>query len=279
MESIIEQTRLAREAILNLIQSLATKIGDFLPNLIGALIILIVGIIVAAIVRGIFRRILNTLGLNYIAEKSGINHLLEKIGTKKKATDLLASLIYLAIILIFFVAATETLGIRIVIDTVNKFIAYLPKVFGALFIFIFLSYIAKVIGNVIKNFLISAEIEYATIIGTVVEVVIDIFALVMALRELGFDTTIFTANITLFIGIFLGAIGLALGLGGKSIAEKILAGFYLKSNLKVGDQIDLEKVSGRIKAITSAYVSLETPEGEEVLLPTDEVLKQAVKKK
>ncbi len=276
MTDILEQTRLAREAILSLIESLSQKVGQFLPNLIGALLVFIFGFIVASIAKKIFKKMFSVLGFNYIAEKSGVNQMLEKLGTTKKAIDILVSLIYFTIILLFFVAASEVLGIRIVIDTVNQFITYLPKIFGALFIFIFISYIAKLVGNLIKNLFKSSEIAYASFIGTALEIVINIFGLVIAIRKLGFDTTIFTANITLFLGIFLGAIGLSLGLGGKSIAEKILAGFYLKNILDIGSKIEVDKFSGKIRAFNPTNVLVETEEGNIILIPNDLLLKNKI---
>ncbi len=278
MMGIEKGLKVGQEAILNLIISAFQKIGAFLPDLLGSLIILFLGWIVACILRGISRRIFRIIGIKYLAERSGVNELLRKLGIQKRAEDLLASLVYLAVLLIAVVAATEVLGITIVIDTLNSFINYLPKIFGAIFVFIFISYLGKLVRQVVSNFLESYRIAYASAVGIFLEVLISVFAIIMALRELGFETTIFTANITLVIALLFLAMALAIGLGGKNIAEKILAGFYLRKYLFSGQEVEIKGLKGRVKDFQATALVIETEDGE-VVLPNDKVLTEILKVK
>jgi hypothetical protein len=278
MTGIEKGLKVGQEAILNLISSAFQKIGAFLPDLLGSLIILFLGWIVALILRGISRRVFRIIGIKYLAERSGVNELLKKLGIQKRAEDLLASLVYLAVLLIVVVAATEVLGITIVIDTLNSFINYLPKIFGAIFVFIFVSYLGKLVRQVVSNFLESYKIAYASAVGIFLEVLISVFAIIMALRELGFETTIFTANITLVIALLFSAMALAIGLGGKSIAEKILAGFYLRKYLSSGQEVEINGLKGRVKDFQATALIIETEDGE-VALPNDRVLTEILKVK
>jgi len=278
MTGIEKGLKVGQEAIFNLISSAFQKIGAFLPDLLGSLIILFLGWIVALILRGISRRIFRIIGIKYLAERSGVNELLKKLGIQKRAEDLLASLVYLAVLLIVVVAATEVLGITIVIDTLNSFINYLPKIFGAIFVFIFVSYLGKLVRQVVSNFLESYKIAYASAVGIFLEVLISVFAIIMALRELGFETTIFTANITLVIALLFSAMALAIGLGGKSIAEKILAGFYLRKYLSSGQEVEINGLKGKVKDFQATALIIETEDGE-VALPNDRVLTEILKVK
>jgi len=274
----MEGLLIGKEAVLNLVASACQKVGAFLPNFLGSLVILLVGWIIALITKQIAKRIFRLIGINYIAESSGVNQLLKKVGVQKRAEDFLASLVYLSILLIFIVSATEVLGITIVIDTLNQFIAYLPKIFGALFIFIFISYLGKVTKQIVLNFLSSYKIEFSSILATFLEVIITVFALIIALRELGFPTTIFTANITVILALMFFAVAIALGLGGKRVAENLIAGLYLKKLFSINQEIELDEIKGKIKGFFPTSVLIEA-EAENFFVPNKEVLEKAVKVK
>ncbi len=276
MANFTEGLLIGKEAVLNLVVSAFQKVGAFLPNFLGSLVILIIGWIVAIITKQIAKKVFQLIGIKYLSESSGVNQFLQKLGIQKKAEELLASLVYLGILFIFIVAATEVLGITIVIETLNKFIAYLPKIFGALFVFIFISYLGKLVKQVVLNFLTSYKIEHASLLGTFLEILITIFALVIALRELGFQTTIFTANITLILALAFFAIALALGLGSKKVAENLIAGFYLKKLLTIDQEIEVNEIKGKIKGFFPTSVLIES-EAEKYFVPNKEILEKNVK--
>ena len=219
MDGFKEGLKVGQEAITNLVATAAQKLGAFLPGLLGALLILLVGWAMAAVLRGFSRRIFRVIGISYIAERSGINDLLQKLGAQRKAEDLLASLVYLVVFLIFVVAATEVLGIRIVIETLNSFIAYLPQVFGAIVVFLFLAYLGRLLHQVVSSFLESYQLAYGKVVGRVLQVIVVIFALIMAPRQLGFETTIFTANLTLVLALSLGG-GTGHGVGDEGCSPQ-----------------------------------------------------------
>lgn len=225
--------------------------------------------------RRLSRKIFQILGFHHISERSGVNNLLQKLGIHKRAEDLLASLVYLAVLLVFIVSATEVLGIHIVIETLNRFIAYIPKIFGAIFLFIFLTYIGKFIRQVIAGFLENYGITYGRIAGGTVEILIGIFALIMALRQLGFDTSIFTANITLALGILLLACALALGLGGQKVTAKILSGFYVRQQIRIGEEISFGDFTGKVKSFQLTGLTLQHEEGE-ILIPYDLLIEKII---
>jgi len=278
MNNFAEKLKIGQAAIIKFIATVSQKLGEFLPSLVGAFLILFVGWLIAVLLRGLSRRIFRIIGINYIIEHSGVNDLLIKLGVQRKAEDILASLVYLIVLFVFIVAATEVLGISIVIETLNQFISYLPQIFGALFVFIFLAYLGRFLRQIVSNFLESYRLAYAGAIGKVLETLVIIFALIMALRKLGFETTIFTANITLAIGIFIGAVGLALGLGTREIARKIVAGFYLRRHINIGDEIQIGEITGKISSFENTAVIVETAEGV-ILIPNDQMLENIVQVK
>ncbi len=275
MNNFSEGLKVGQQALINLVTTAFHKLGGFVPSLLGAILLLVVGWLIAASLKKLSHHLFKFTGINYLIEHSGVNDFLEKLGFKRKAEDILTSLVYLIVLLIFITAATEILGIRIVIETINKFISYIPQVFGALFIFIFLSYIGKFICQSVSNFLRSYHLEYAAVIGKIIEILIIIFALVIAIKELGFETSIFTANISLIIGIIFGAIGLSIGWGTRDIAKKVVSGLYLRKNLNIGDEIQIKDVKGQIISFENTSIKIKSA-NEIILIPYDQILESQV---
>lgn len=278
MKGFEKQIKVVQEAVVNLVSVLGQKVGAFLPRFLGSLAILFIGWIIALFLRRLSRKIFQILGFHHISERSGVNNILQKIGIHKRAEDLLASLVYFAVLLVSVVSATEVLGIHIVIETLNRFIGYIPQIFGAIFVFIFLTYIGKFVRQVVVGFLENYGIAYGRVVGGTIEVLIGIFALIMALKQLGFDTSVFTANITLVLGILLLACSLALGLGGQKITSKILSGFYVRQQLRIGEEINLDGLNGKIKSFQITGITLEHEE-REIVIPYDLLIEKVISKK
>ena len=278
-QSVLKSLKLGEVAIINLISSLTKKIGIFLPNLVGAILILIVGFILAKFIKKVSNKIFSIIGLNFLIEKSGVNQILTGFGFQKRAEELFISLIYLIVILLSIIAAAEILGIKIVLQSLNLFIDYLPKIFGSLFIFVIITYLGKLAKQFIVNISENYKVDQGKYIGIIIEVLIITFAIIIALNKLGFDTTIFTTNITMILTIFLGSCGLAIGLGGKEIARKIIAGLYINNLFHSGNEIEFKNIKGKIVHIGITTTKIETINGEKFYIPNDNLLKKIVKSK
>jgi len=279
VSNVLKSFELGRTAALNLISSLFQKIGAFLPKLIGAILILLLGWLIAILLRAISKKVFSVIGLNYLIEKSGINQIFKSINISKRAEDLLASLVYITVLLITVVSVAEVLGIKVILETLNLFIAYLPNIFGALFIFSFIVYLGKFIKEFLVNLTEKYQIQQGRIFGNIVEVLMIAFALVIALNKLGFDTTIITTNITLIITILLGAFGLAIALGGQKIAEKVLAGLYLKHIIDIGEIISIKEYQGQVLSIKATTTEIKIDNENRIYVPNDELLKEVILKR
>ncbi len=278
-QSILKSLKLGEVAVINLISSLTKKIGLFLPNLVGAILILITGFLLAKFVKKAANKIFAVIGLNFLIEKSGVNQILTGFGFQKKAEELFISLIYLIIILLSIIAAAEILGIKIVLQSLNIFIDYLPKIFGSLFIFVIITYLGKLAKQFIINLSNNYKIEQGRYIGIIIEILIITFAIIIALNKLGFDTTIFTTNITMILTIFLGSCGLAISLGGKDIASKIIAGLYLNNLFHAGNEIEFGNLKGKIINIGITTTKIETINDEKIYIPNDKLLQEIIRSK
>ncbi len=260
------------KVVLIFFQSLFEKIGGYLPNLLGALVILAIGWLGANILRKVTAKVLRVCGIVELSKKIKFHDMLTKIGITNTLDQILGSLVYYTILLLFLISASEILGFKLVLDTLNKFIAYLPHVFGAFLILIIALYLAKVIKDGLASASTTLNIAYAGALSSVLEILIVGFGIVMALTELGLDMTIFTANITIIISGIVLAMALSLGLGSRSIMSNVLARYYIAQLFHVDDTVSLGGHKGTIIKITPVSVIIETEDGETLHIPNEQII-------
>lgn len=203
---------------------------NFLPNLIGAAIIIIVGWIVGMIVALIIDRLFRIIGLQTLFEKAKVEDVLKKGSIEKDSTALLASVAKWIIYLVAFIAAANTLKLPDVANFLDKILAYIPQVVAAGLILLIGLVLAHFLSSVIKGSLSAAGFTMAEAVAIIVRYSIIIFAILAVLVQLGIAEALIR---TMFIGLvaFLAiAGGLAFGLGGKDAAQDLIE--RIKKELK-----------------------------------------------
>lgn len=206
------------------------KFVNFLPNLIGAVIILIVGWIVGMILALLVDRLFRVIGLQTLFEKAKVEDVLKKADSQKDATTMLAAVVKWVIYLVAFIAAANVLQLPNVASFLNSILAYIPLVIAAGAILLIGLVLANFLSAVVKGSLSASGLGSAETIALIVRYSIIIFALLAALVQLGIAETLLN---TLFVGVvaFLAiAGGLAFGLGGKDAAGEWIEN--LKKQLK-----------------------------------------------
>ncbi len=192
----------------------------FLPNLIGAVIILVVGWIIGMIVAMLVDRLFRLIGLQALFEKAKVEDVLKKANSEKDATALLAAVARWIIYLVAFIAAANTLKLTAVADFLNSILAYVPQVVIAVAIVLIGLVLAHFLAAVVKGSINSAGLAFADTAALLVRWSIIIFTVLAALAQLGIAAQMIN---TLFVGLvaFLAiAGGLAFGLGGQGAAKE-----------------------------------------------------------
>ena len=119
----------------DLIQPLQSALSTFLgyiPQLIGALVILLIGYIVAKVLQAILTRVLRGVGFENLMERGGVKQFFERANTQQTPTSILGKVVFWFVFLIFLTAAANALGIQQVSGFLNQLIAYVPSIFAAI---------------------------------------------------------------------------------------------------------------------------------------------------
>lgn len=237
------------------------EIVKWLPNLFGALVLLLVGWLVARLVQFVIGGLLRRLRLDALTERVGISRLLSNAGLDSSVSNLLARLAYWLLLFVFVLAAAESLGLIGVTETLNKLVGYLPNVLAAAFILLLGSLIAQVIGDAMGKMTTQAGVATGPALGQVVRYTLLVFTIILALGQLGIQTDLLTiAASALVIAVTL-ALALAFGFGSRDLARNIMAGYHAKETFEEGQQISIRGHSGLLISIGTVKAVIKTGEG------------------
>ncbi len=214
------------------VKAMLVRAATFLPTLIGIIVILIVGWIIAAVLKNVVVKLLKMIQFDTASEKSGLADVLRKGGIKNTLSELMGGLIYWVIMLLVFMAALNALGMTVVAGLLDKVILYIPNVIAAIFIISLGIFFASVIGSIVMTTCMNAGMKQAKLMSQVTQTVIIIFAAIMTLEQLNIATTILNTTITVVLGAMGLAFALAVGLGSKDIAGKLMHDLVEKLKIK-----------------------------------------------
>lgn len=200
----------------------ATKVGAFLPDLLAAMIILVLGWIGCNLVRVISVRLFKLFQLDSLADRSGIGRVLERGGIKQNASEILGLLVFWFFFLIVIVATLDTLGLPGVTDTLNAVFLYLPRVAAAIVILILGLYLASFIETVTRTSCANAGLQQADSIGRVTYYATVVFIIAGILEVLEIASEIVVWAFILIFGSVCLALAIAFGLGGREVAARFL---------------------------------------------------------
>jgi hypothetical protein len=194
---------------------------QFLPNLLGALIILIVGWIVASLLGSLVRKAVATTGIDAVVERSGLNARLNLSAKYQLLSTLIGSLVKWLIIIATLIAAAGTLNLPQISDFLNQVLAYIPRVIVAVAILTIGMLAAEFMATLITRGLQASKlpVKNKQILGTVAKYAIIVFAVMAALTQLN----IVPQLIQIAFGGLVLTLALAFGLGGREEAARLLA--------------------------------------------------------
>lgn len=237
----------------------------FLPRLINGVLILVVGIVLAIVVRWLLRLVLSRLGFDTLMDEIGLTGVLRNIGVRAPVSRIVAQAAFLLLVLSFLATATRLMGLVAVAVVVEQLLNYLPQVLAALVVFGVGSLAASFIGDVVSTIATSEGLAYGRRLGRLVQYIVSGFVAVLALSTLGIQTAILITSITIMLAAFGLALGLSLGLGGRHVLYQIFTGYYARQRFPIGQRISVQEVEGEVTTVGSVNTVVTTAEGTAVI--------------
>lgn len=214
------------------VREMLTKIMAYLPVLLGALVILIVGWLVAKAIKRIVEWLLTTIRLDMLADKSGISEVLRKGNLKTTFSQIVSGLVYWLIMIMVLVMVVNALGLPKASDILTSLFDYVPKVIGALFVLVVAMFLANFVSGIVRTAAGNANLPSPEMFAGISRWAIIIFAVTISLGELGIGTLLVTTTFNIILGGVCLALALAFGLGGKDTAARYLEELRQKRSQK-----------------------------------------------
>lgn len=208
--------------VLDPVREMLTQIMAYLPVLLGALIILIIGWLVAKAIKRVVEWLLATIRFEMLADKAGISEVLRKGNLKMTVSQVVSGLVYWLIMIMVLVMVVNALGLPKASDILASLFAYIPKVIGALFVLVVAMFLANFVSGIVRTAAGNANLPGPEVLAGISRWAIIIFAVTISLGELGIGTLLVTTTFNIILGGVCLGLALAFGLGGKDAAARYL---------------------------------------------------------
>jgi hypothetical protein len=210
------------DLILDSLQSSWYQIAAYFPRVLTAIVLLILGWLIARTVQRVVVRLLRLARLEAAAEQTGVDDFLVRGGVRFTVVTLIGEIFYWGLLLIFAVAVFNLIGLTMSPESVARLTSYIPNVMAALVVLIFGSLGARLIRGLVVAYLGNVGVKGSERIGYLVQAALVAFVVLLALEQLRIDVKLLASAFQLAFGGICLALAIAFGLGGRNWAESIL---------------------------------------------------------
>jgi small-conductance mechanosensitive channel len=233
----------------------AAEIVDYLPTLLGACIILLVGWGVARLLRA---------GTNRAGDK--INRLLDRVfrsgrlaqfRLSSRMLSALAEVIFWLTLFVFVSIAARAAGLTTFAIWLDRMTANLPNIVAGVLVII----VGFFLGEIARNLASAQRTAQGLLIGKALQIAVIVIALIIGLDLIGIDVTFIVTIAAVAIGVLLGGFAIAFGLGARNYVANLIGAHELRREIEPGQMIRVGETEGEVLEITATTVVLATSDG------------------
>ncbi|MDZ4679340.1 MAG: mechanosensitive ion channel [Saprospiraceae bacterium] len=263
---LFQETSVAKvQSIWEIIAEQSKQLAAIVPNLAGALAVILIGWLVAKLVAKGVKRILQKSKVDKLADKLNDIDLFSKANFKIVPSTLLSKLLYYLIMFIVFIAATDVLGMQSVSDLMTNLLAYMPHLLSAFFVFIVGVLVADFIKNIVFTTCNSLAIPAAGLISNIVFYFLFLNVTMIALTQAKINTDFIQDNLSIILGGVVLAFAIGYGFASRNIVASFLSSFYNKDKVRPGDIIGIGGIKGKVLEMDNTSIILQTKDRKVVV--------------
>lgn len=212
--------------VITSLQATWNQIVAGVPDILSAVLLLLLGWLLARVVRRLATRLFRYLKVDTLAENIGIEGFLVQGGVEFTTVTLLAGALYWGILFLTFVALLNMLAVPAGMALLERIVLFIPNVVVAVIVLIFGTVVARFVGAVTYTYLNNVGSRGAAVIAGVARIAMLGFVVAMAVEQLALKSEILVSGFQIAFGALCLALALAFGLGGRDWAAKILEKFW-----------------------------------------------------
>ncbi len=257
-----------------LLENAVETLGEALPRIGGALLLLVLGLLVARLAGRVARRALTALGVDDLAERFRVHEVLARVGIERPLSALMGRIVRLALSVVVVFAAVSLLGLAALSSSLNEVLLFLPKLFVALALVVLGAIVAQFVGDRVEQ--LATQMALGSAVARIVQAAIFAIFLITAIAQLGISTELLTTLVGIaFVAAAL-TVALAFGLGSREVAREVSAGRYVGAAFDIGQTITVDGIRGEIVALENAATVLRREDGQTLRVPNHLLLESVV---
>jgi len=251
-------------ALQDVLSAFLGKASQFLPKLIGALLLLLVGWLIARLLRSIGTNVVMTV--ERVLSQSSIARTGASVKLPLISARLLGGILFWLVLLFFVTAATEVMGLGIFTSWLAQLVGYLPTVAAGGLIIVVGVLAARMARQLVEAAPIGEVRAQRELLGRMVQAVILITAILVGADQIGVRVTFVVIMAAVIVAALVGAAALAVSLASRSYVANLIGSHYLRQTYAIGQQVRVDGYEGKILEMSATSLVLETRDGR-VSLP------------
>jgi hypothetical protein len=256
--------------------SLVASVADMVPRFLVAIVVIILGLIVAKIAERTIKLMFERLKIDALLERAGLVGALRRLGLTGSPGRLLARTVYFLLIILFTQSVCRAVGLDAVADAIGAFFAYMPNLVAAFLVLVLGMIVSQFLGRTVATSAEESGLAYGAMLGRGVSSLVMFMVVIMAISQLRIDTGIIRMVVLVLLSGLAVALALSFGLGTREITRNIVAGFYVRRLIREGETLDIAGERGIVVGVTALQTLVER-DGRTVAIPNQLFLDQVAR--
>ncbi|MDH5533205.1 MAG: hypothetical protein OEX81_02120 [Candidatus Pacebacteria bacterium] len=208
-----------------------SEFSIYLPKIVAALAVFIIGSAIAKAIRGVVTKALDTLKLSKALKNTPIEHFIKNAEVSKRIEQIIGSLVYWLVMLIIIQTSIAILGLTSLSHILDRILGFIPNIISAILILFFATLLSGLVESLVKGSIKSIDPKTGRALGKISSYLVMTVGVLIGISEIGIASEFILILFVGFVGAVSLGLGLALGLGGQDLVKKLLDSYY-KENIK-----------------------------------------------
>lgn len=210
-----------------------SEVSGFLPRLVAALLILLIGGMLAKACKKVVVKLLETFKVSSLVTNTPVEDFLKNAEMGHKLEGVIGTVVYWLLMLLVIHSTVSVLGLQSLSDVLARILAYIPQIISAVLVLFFGTLLAGVVEGLVKGSIMSVDGKSARLLGKISSYLVMTIAVMAAINELGIASEFIMILFVGFVTMLSLGVGLALGLGGQDVVREMLTKWYKKTAKEV----------------------------------------------
>ena len=243
----------------SILEQAGESLGGFLPQLAGAVALLLVGLLVARLVGRLVRRALRAAGVDDLGARWRVSDTLARAGVSPSLAQVAGTAVTIVLSVIVVFAALTLLGLEPLSESLNEAVLFLPNVLVALTLMLAGVILAGLVRERVDR--LTYQMDFPVPLGQLAQAATLALFAITAAAQVGVSAEVLTLVIAIVLAAVAATFAIAFGLGGREVARALNAGRFVRAAFVVGDNIRVGDLSGQIVVIDTDATVLRTSDG------------------